>query len=96
MNPYLLTVASLMLAAIAQTSIAWVAFERALSRGLSGRQKFSWLCIALGAAFLAIQHGYALELALRTGLFDQRQALLAAFVSLLFATGTHGLRPPKP
>ena len=95
MNPYQLTIASLMLAAIAQTSIAWVAFERALTRGSGGRQKLSWSCIALGAAFLAIQHGYALELALRTGLYDQRQALLAAFISLLFAIGTHGLRPPK-
>jgi hypothetical protein len=96
MNPYLLAILSLLLAAVAQTSIAWVATERFLEKSQSSRQRRSWLAIALGAGFLAMQHGYTLELALRTGLYDLRQALLAAFVSLLFALGTFGLRPPAP
>lgn len=94
MNPYLLAVLALLLAAIAQTSIAWMATERFLPKGQGRRQSLSWLAIALAAGLLALQHGYTLELALHTGLYDLRQALLAAFVSLLFAFGTHGLRPP--
>lgn len=93
MNPYPLAVLGLLLAAIAQTSIAWVATERFLQKGLARRQSLAWLAIALGAGFLALQHGYTLELALRTGLYDLRQALLAAIVALLFALGTYGLRP---
>lgn len=94
MNPYLLAVLALLLAAIAQTSIAWVATERFLRREQSRRQSRSWLAIGLGAAFLALQHGYALELALRTGLYDLRQALLASLVAVLFAFGAYGLKPP--
>lgn len=93
MNPYLFAILGLLLAAVAQTSIAWVATERFLQKSLSRRQSLSWLAIALGAGFLALQHGYALELALRTGLYDLRQAVLAAVVALLFALGTYGLRP---
>jgi hypothetical protein len=93
MNPYLFAVSGLLLAAIAQTSIAWLATERFLQKGLGRRQSLAWLAIALGAGFLALQHGYTLELALRTGLYDLRQAMLAAIVSLLFALGTYGLRP---
>ncbi|MGE5472074.1 MAG: hypothetical protein ACM3X0_14855 [Bacteroidota bacterium] len=92
MNPYLIALLALLLAAIAQTSIAWVATELFMRTGQSSRERRSWLAIALGASMLALQHGYTLELALETGLYDLRQALLAAFVSLLFATGTHGLK----
>lgn len=94
MNPYLLAVLALLLAAIAQTSIAWVATERFLQRGQGSRHSRAWLAIALGAAFLALQHGYTLELALRTGLYDLRQALLASLVAVLFAFGAYGLKPP--
>lgn len=93
MNPYQLAVLALLLAAVAQSSIAWIATERFLNKGQSHRFRRSWLAIALGAGLLALQHGYALELALRTGLYDLRQAVLAAFVALLFALGTYGLKP---
>jgi len=94
MNPYLLAVLALLLAAVAQTSIVWVAIERFLHPGPDSRHRRAWLAVALGAAFLTLQHGYALELALRTGLYDLRQALLAALVSLLFALGAYGFKAP--
>jgi len=92
MNPYLLAILALLLAAITQTSIAWAATERFLKKGQTRRHSRSWLAIGLGAGLLAVQHGYSLELALRTGLYDLRQAALAASVGLLFALGTYGLR----
>lgn len=95
MNPYLLAVLGLLFAAIAETSVAWVATERFLQKGPSRRHRLAWLAFALGAGFLALQQAYALELALRTGLYDLRQALLASIVGLLFALATYGLRPAK-
>lgn len=93
MNPYLLAVLALLFAAIAETSIAWVATERCLQKGGGRRQGLAWLAIALGAGFLALQQGYILELALRTGLYDLRQAILAAIVALFLAFGVYGLKP---
>lgn len=93
MNPYLLAVLALLFAAIAETSIAWMATECFLQKARGRRQGFAWLAIALGAGFLALQQGYILELALRTGLYDLRQAVLAAVAALFFALGTYGLKP---
>lgn len=92
MNPYLLAVIALLLAAVAQTSAAWIATELYLLKGQGSAHRRSWLGIALAAMLLALHHGYALELALRTGLYDLRQALLVMLVSLLFALGLFGLR----
>jgi len=95
MNPYLLAVLGLLLAATTQTSLAWIASERFLRKGQERRLRFSWLAVALAAGLLAVQHGYALELALRTGLYDLRQALLAAVVALLLALACYGFKPAK-
>jgi hypothetical protein len=48
--------------------------------------------IAIASLLLALHHGYALELAVRTGLYDMRQAVLAGLVGLLFALGINALR----
>jgi len=96
MNPYTLAVVAMLLAAVAQTSATWLAVELFLVKGLPSGQRRSWLTIAIGAALLALHHGYTLELALRTGLYDLRQALLAAGISILFALGAFGLRRCQP
>jgi len=92
MNPYLLAVLALLLAAIAQTSAAWIATELFLHKGQGSAQRRSWLALALAAGLLALHDGYSLELALRTGLYDLRQAILTALIGLLFALGAYGLR----
>jgi len=92
MNSYTLAVLALLLAAVAQTSAAWIATELFLLKGQSGTRRRAWLAISLGAMLLALQHGYAIELALRTGLFDLRQALLAMLVALFFALGLFSIR----
>lgn len=92
MNTYQIAVAALLFAATAQTSAAWLFTELFLIKGQGAWQRRSWLAIAMAAAMLALQHGYTLELALRTSLFDLRQALLSALVSLFFALGAFGLR----
>jgi len=91
-NPYLLAVLALLVAAIAQTSAAWLASELFLHKGLGSTRRRAWLAIALAAALLALHTGYALELALRTGLYDLRQAILTACVGLLFALGVYALK----
>lgn len=92
MNPYLLAVIALLLATVAQTSAAWIGTELFLLKGQGSTRRRAWLGITLAAMLLALHHGYALELALRTGLYDLRQALLVMLVSLLFALGLFGLR----
>lgn len=91
-NPYLLAVLALLLAAVAQSSAAWLATELFLRQGQDSTRRRSWLAIALGAALLALNTGYSLELALRTGLYDLRQAILGALVGLLFALGIYALK----
>jgi len=92
MNPYLLAVLALLLAAIAQTSAAWIAAESFWRKGQGSSSRRSWLALTLAAGLLALHSGYTLELALRTGLYDLRQAVLAALIGLLFALGIYGLR----
>ena len=74
MNPYLLAVLALLLAAIAQTSAAWIAAESFWRKGQGSSSRRSWLALTLAAGLLALHSGYTLELALRTGLYDLRQA----------------------
>lgn len=92
MNPYLLAVLALLLAAIAQTSAAWIAAESFWRKGQGSSSRRSWLALTLAAGLLALHSGYTLELALRTGLYDLRQAVLAALIGLLFALGIYGFR----
>lgn len=92
MNAYLLSLAALAAALIGQAVAAGLATGLFLRKGLPAGPRRSWIALALGGALLTLHHGYTLELALRTGLYDLRQAVLAALVALLFALGTNGLR----
>lgn len=88
MTPYVLTLLCLTLAVLAQFLAAALATVAALQRPYSR----AFLVIAIGLGLLALQHVLTLELALRTGLFDLRQALLGAGVSLLLLGGVIGLK----
>jgi hypothetical protein len=50
------------------------------------------MAMAVAAMLAALYHGYTLELALRTGLYDLRQAVLSAVIAMLFALGIYGFR----
>lgn len=83
MSPYALAVISLILALLAQCAATGLVTLAAL-RSPYRRAR---MALAIGLALLALQHAYTLELALHTGLFDLRQALLAAGVSFLLLIG---------
>ncbi len=88
MSAYALALGALVAALAAQSVATGVALEVALARPY----RRPWLALALGSGLLALHHGYTLELGLRTGLYDLRQALLAALAGLSFAAAVLGLR----
>jgi hypothetical protein len=92
MNGYELSVWALLLALGGQAFAAGLAIECFLLRGQPAARWRIWLALACASMLLALQHGYALELALRTGLHDLRQALLAAVAASCFAIATYALR----
>lgn len=96
MGAYPLAVLALSFAATAQTVAAWLCYGAHFRLAATARQRYGGLALCLAAAFLALQHGYTLELALRTGLFDLRQALLSALVACLFVLGIFFLRRSPP
>ena len=67
------------------------AIESALRQGISSARRAFWLAIGLGGLLLALQNGFALELALKTGLFDLRQSLLAGTAGVLYGVAVTGL-----
>ena len=85
MNDYSQAVMTLLLALLAQSLAAGLATEVFLRKGISASARHAWLALALGSLLLALLHGYNLELAMRTGLYDLRQALLACGAALLIA-----------
>lgn len=92
MTPYLSTLLALLGALLGQALAAGLAFELALRRQQTGSERAIWFALFLSSMLLALHHGYTLELALRTGLFDLRQAVLSVLASSLFALGLYGLR----
>ena len=92
MSSYALAVFVLAGALIAQAVAAGLATELFLRKGRPSLARRSWLALAVGSLFLALHHGYALELALSTGLHDLRQAFLSAVAALLVALAVSGLR----
>jgi len=92
MNPYTLTLWSLATALLAQSVVTGLSIELFLRKEQAAGVRRSWFAVAIGSLFLALQHGYALELALRTGLYDMRQAVLSGLVAVFFALGIYGLR----
>jgi hypothetical protein len=92
MNAYAVTLWALVAALSIQSFAAGLAFECFLLRGQPAAQRRIWLALAGAALLLALQHGYALELALRTGLYDLRQGGLASLAALCFGVGVFALR----
>ncbi len=92
MNPYTLALVFLLFALLGQSLAAGLSIEIYLRKNLPQTISRTWLALAVGSLLLALHHGYTLELALRTGLYDLRQAALAGSIGLLFALGIAGLR----
>ena len=92
MSAYLLTLLALSGALLALSLAAGLATECFLRRDLGATARRSWLALAIGALLFALHSGYALELAVSTGLHDLRQALLAAAGALLLALAAYGFR----
>ena len=94
MNPYLFTLWSLAGAVLLQSLVTGLSMDRYLFPKQQSGQR-AWLAIAIGSLLLALNHGYALELALRTGLYDLRQAVLSGLTAVFFALGIHGIKRPE-
>jgi membrane protease YdiL (CAAX protease family) len=92
MSSFSLAVCALLGALLAQSYATALAVELFLRRERGSLARRSWLALAIASLLFALQHGYALELAVSTGLHDLRQALLAGCASLLLALALHGLR----
>lgn len=90
MNAYLWSLFALVLALFGQAIAAGQAFDIATRKG--GRHRAAAFALFVASLVLTLQHGYAFELALRTGLFDFRQSILAALSGICAALGLYGLR----
>ena len=94
MSSYTMTLLALLGALIAQSWATGLATEHFLRKEQSALARRSWMALAIASLIFALQHGYALELAVSTGLHDLRQAVLAGVASLLLALAGYGLRRP--
>ena len=94
MTSYSLAMFALLAALVAQSFATALAIECFLHKERSPAARRSWLLLAIASLIFALQHGYALELAVTTGLYDLRQAVLAGVASLLLALAVYGLRRP--
>lgn len=92
MDAYTLSKLALAIAVLAQVLVAAFAIEGYLGEKTDFTRRRSWLAIAIASTLLGLHHGYALELALRTGLYDTRQAVLAVAAALFLALGIYGFR----
>ena len=82
MNSYLLTIYFLLTAAVCQALIGAFALKSSMKRGLPTDRRRMWAAFSIGALLLALHHGYTLNLAAQTGLYDFRQATLAMLGAL--------------
>ena len=92
MNPYVLSLASLIIGLLAQALASGLSLELAMRGDQKRSLRLAWLVLAAGSLCLALAQGYALELALRTGLYDLRQAVLGGIGGIFFALGVIGRR----
>jgi hypothetical protein len=92
MSSFSLAVCALLGALLAQSYATALATELFLRREQGALARRSWLALAIASLVFALHNGYALELAVSTGLHDLRQAVLAGCASLLLALALHGLR----
>jgi membrane protease YdiL (CAAX protease family) len=92
MSAYGYALLALATALLAQSFAGGLAVEMFMRKTLTAGVRRSWIALALGSVLFALFHGYTLELALRTGLYDLRQAVLGGLISILYGLGTYGLR----
>ena len=92
MSGYTLTLLALSVALLAQFWATGIATGLFLRKEQSALARRSWLALAIATLIFAVQYVYLLELALSTGLYDVRQAILAACASLVVAAAVHGFR----
>jgi hypothetical protein len=91
---YHLALGTLFYAMSLQVMAAWIAAQTLI---FSGRPRNSywlpWMALCFGLILMVPRRWYPLELALHTGLYDFRQALLALLVSLAMLLAVCGLSP---
>lgn len=92
MDAYTLNLVFLFVALICQVLISGTCLECWLRRDLPRPQRTTWLTMSLASLLFGLHHGYALELAARTGLYDFRQATLAMLAGLLAAFAVRRFR----
>lgn len=92
MNPYVASLTALVFALFAQALAAVLALEGARESAAPRQRRLAWLALALAATLLTIDQFLALELAVRTGLYDLRRALLATVTAAVFCLAVFGLR----
>lgn len=96
MSTYSLSLVLLLVALLGQAFASGLSIELFLRPQQAPWARRIWLALSIGALLLTLGHGHALELALRTGLYDLRQAVLGASSGLLFGLGFYGLRRRQP
>lgn len=92
MNGYTLTLGILLAASVLQIWTSALAIEEFLRRKQDVSLRRIWLAVAGTAMLFALHDGYALELAWRTGIYDQRQAILVGVAALTMAYAIHGFK----
>lgn len=96
MNSYALTLTSLLVALVAHVMITWMGIAAYLDKNLKPGQSRSWLAVAIASTIFALHHAYTLELAMSTGLYDMRQAVLVGLAAILLALGVYGFKRQAP
>jgi len=92
MNAYQAALLGLIAGLAGQAIAGGLAFDRYLRLPSSTPGHRLWLALACAGLLLSAAHGQALELAVRTGLYDLRQALFAGAAGVLYAVAVIGLR----
>lgn len=92
MSAYSIALWSLLGALLTQSIAAVLSVEFYLRKDLPRATCRTWLALAIVSLLLALQQGYSLELAMRIGLYDMRQAVLAGLVGLFYLLAIYRLR----
>lgn len=95
MNTYLLSLYFLFVAALSQALIGGFALKSSLQRDLPRERWRLWVALSIGTLLLALHHSYTLNLALQTGLYDFRQAMLVMLAGLATSFAVWQLRRLK-
>ena len=85
MNAYSLNLLALIAALLGQAVAGGLALECALRPRPPRLPRRLWLALAGASLMLGLHHGYSIELALKTGLYDLSQSLLGGGAGLLYA-----------